>query len=80
MKSQLIIRIDSDLKDKINYLAQNEGKNVSSVVRDLLVQYVKEKDISEHIEDIWNEIGSDLRKKKISVEDIDQIITSSRKK
>jgi predicted HicB family RNase H-like nuclease len=34
MTSQMIVRIDPELKAKVNNLAKAEGKSVSEVVRD----------------------------------------------
>ncbi len=39
MPSQMIIRIDTELKDQVNKLARIEGKSVSEVVREMLSEY-----------------------------------------
>ena len=54
MPSQMIIRIDPDLKNKVNSIAKNEGKSVSEVVRELLGEYVKNRDIGSYIDDLWD--------------------------
>lgn len=41
MNTQMIVRIDPDIKAKVNKFAGSEGKNVSQVVRELLEDYVK---------------------------------------
>ena len=41
----MIVRINPDLKTKVNNLEKAEGKSVSEVVRELLEDYVKNRDI-----------------------------------
>ena len=45
MTTQMIVRVDPDLKAKVNNFAKAEGKSVSEVVRELLEEYVKNRDI-----------------------------------
>ena len=42
MATQMIVRIDPNLKDKVSRLAQSEGKNLSELVRELLEKYTKQ--------------------------------------
>lgn len=60
MSSQLIVRIDPDLKEKVSRLAYREGKTTSLLVRELLAKYVKSRDISGYIDDLWNRTGAKL--------------------
>ena len=55
--SQLIIRVDDDLKKKVSRFAMAEGKTASQVVREMLEQYVSDHDIGGYIDDLWNRIG-----------------------
>jgi len=50
MATQMIIRMDPELKGKI---ARAEGKNTSEMVRGLIEDYVKEHDISSYVDDLW---------------------------
>ncbi|MBT8372061.1 MAG: ribbon-helix-helix domain-containing protein [Deltaproteobacteria bacterium] len=40
MTTQMIVRINPELKNKVYKLAKSEGKNVSEVVRELLENYM----------------------------------------
>ena len=66
MTTQMILRIDEELKGKVDRLARAEGKNTSSVVRELLAEYVTQHDPAVHIEQLWDRIGSQLRKRRVS--------------
>ncbi len=80
METQVIVRIDSRLKNKAQNLAKAEGKNVSLVVRDLLENYVRSRDMSSYIDNLWKRIGTDLKKKRRSQKDVEKAIKASRKK
>jgi predicted transcriptional regulator len=60
MSSQLIVRIDDELKEQVNRLAYREGKTTSLLVRELLAEYVKSRDISGYIDDLWTRTGKTL--------------------
>ena len=79
MTTQMIIRIDQELKDKASYLAKNEGKNISEIVRDLIKGYVKERDISAYVDELWGQIGDKMQKSNKNIGDIDTIIEDVRK-
>ncbi|MFC1851664.1 ribbon-helix-helix protein, CopG family [candidate division CSSED10-310 bacterium] len=79
MTTQMVIRINPELKKRVNELAKSEGKNVSQVVRELLERYIQERDISGYINDLWVRVGDKMRANRISVEDIDQIIADVRR-
>ena len=78
MSRQMIVRIDPALKSRVENCARAEGKNVSMVVRELLENYVINRDISSYIDDLWNRIGAKIRKQGISADDIDAIIKQIR--
>ncbi|MBM4135896.1 MAG: ribbon-helix-helix protein, CopG family [Nitrospira sp.] len=80
MSTQMIIRIDPEVKDRLNKLARVEGKTTSKMVRELIEDYIKERDISAYIDDLWNRIGEKLRAKGIKSRDIDEAIKAVRKK
>ena len=60
MTTQMIIRVESSLKDKVSKLAKSEGKNLSELVRELLENYTKERDMGNYIDDLWSSIGKNL--------------------
>jgi predicted DNA-binding protein len=78
MSTQMIVRIDPELKEKAGNLAKAEGRNISEVVRELLENYVKDRDISEYIDGLWERIGIKIKEKGISVSDIDSVISQVR--
>jgi predicted DNA-binding protein len=78
MDAQMIIRIDPVLKSKVNNLARAEGKNTSQLVRELLEEYVQDRDIELYIDDLWHRVGKKLRATGIGTDDIDQAIKDVR--
>lgn len=80
MTTQMIIRVEPDLKNKISQLAKSEGKNLSELVRELLERYAKERDVSGYIENLWDKIGHTLLQNNISEADIEDAIREVRLK
>ena len=78
MATQMIIRIDPFLKEKVSNLARREGKNLSELVRELLEKYARERDMGAYIDNLWDKIGRRLSEKNISQTDIDGIIQKVR--
>ena len=80
MTNQMIIRINPAVKDKLNKLARTEGKTTSQMVRELLEDYIKERDISAYVDDLWGRIGGRLRSKRVKPRDINSAIKAVRKR
>jgi len=80
MMTQMIVRIDPALKTKVNNFAKAEGKNVSEIVRELLVDYVKSRDIESYIDDLWGRIGGKLSDSGFDSKDIKRVIREVRTK
>ena len=78
MTTQMIVRIDTDLKAKVNKFAKVEGKSVSEVVRELLEEYVKSRDIDSYIDDLWERIGGKLTSSGLGPKDIERVIRDVR--
>ena len=78
MTSQMIIRLDSEVKSKISQLAYNEGKTASQVVRELIENYIEERDIGAYIDDLWNRAGRKLTARGVLQEDIERTIREAR--
>lgn len=74
----MIVRIQPELKAKVNTLAKAEGKSVSEVVRELLDGYVKNRDISSYIDDLWDRVGSRLKSRDVRRSDIQRAIKDAR--
>ena len=80
MSTQMIVRIDPELKAKVNNLAKAEGKSISEVVRELLEDYVKDRDIGLYIDDLWKRIGAKLESGGFGPKDIKSVIQEVRTK
>ena len=80
MTTQMIIRIAPDLKTKVSRLAKSEGKSVSLIVRELLEDYVKNRDMGSYIDDLWDRIGTKLTSKETKPEEIQRFIREVRAK
>jgi len=80
MSTQMIVRINPELKNKVNSLAKAEGKSVSEVVRELLEDYVQNRDIGLYIDDLWQRIGDKLISRKIGPKEIQNAIQEVRGK
>jgi predicted DNA-binding protein len=76
----MIVRINPELKNKVNNLAKAEGKSVSEVVRELLEDYVKNRDIGLYIDDLWQRIGDKLTSRKVGPQEIRRAIQEVRAK
>jgi hypothetical protein len=74
----MIVRIDPELKTKVNNLAKTEGKSISEVVRGLLEDYVKDRDIGLYIDDLWKRIGTKLGSRGFGPQDIKRVIQEVR--
>jgi len=76
----MIVRIDPGLKTKVSKLAKAEGRRVSEVVRELLEDYVRDRDIGSYVDDLWTRIGSKLASRGVSLKDVSRVIREVRAK
>ena len=60
MSTQMMVRIEPELKKKVNSLAKSEGKTTSEIVRELLEDYVRTRDMGAYIDELWIRIGTKL--------------------
>ena len=79
MTTQMIIRIDPDLKDRFSKLTRMEGKTTSQMVRELIEDYIKERDIGTYVDDLWGRIGGKLKSKGVQQRNVDRAIREARK-
>ena len=79
MTTQMIIRMDPETKDRIGKLARVEGKTTSQVVRELIENYIRERDIGTYIDDLWDRIGKKLKSKGVRQRDVDRATKETRK-
>jgi predicted DNA-binding protein len=80
MSSQMIIRIEPELKDKVSCAAKAEGKTTSEVVRALIEEYVRDRDIGAYIDGLWDRIGERLKSKGVTKKGVAKAIREARDK
>jgi predicted DNA-binding protein len=78
MVSQILIRVDKELKDKFQRLSRTEQKSVNKKVRELMEEYVKDHDMEAAMRSLWDEIGKSLLKKGYKVSDVNKKIKEVR--
>ena len=78
MGTQMIIRLDTETKLKLTKLAQAEGKNTSQIVRELISNYIQERDMGAYIDDLWQRMGNKMRNQKIGASEIDHAVRDVR--
>lgn len=79
MSTQMIIRIDDTIKAKFAKLAKAEGKTTSHVVRELIQDYVQDRDMGGYIDDLWNRIGANLTARGSSVKTVESAVQAARR-
>lgn len=80
MTTQLIVRIDPKLKTKVSILAKAEGKRVSEVVRELLEDYVRNRDTGSYVGNLWSRIGGKITSRGLTLKDVARAIKEVRAK
>ena len=78
MTTQMIIRLDENLKLKISQLARQEGKSASLVIRELIQNYVQERDMGSYIDDLWNRIGKKIKSRGLGPKEVKKAIKEVR--
>jgi len=79
MSTQMIIRIDPVLKDKVSRFARAEGKTTSDVVRELLEEYISSRDIAAYVDGLWEKIGMRLVSQGVTADRISETIQEVRR-
>jgi predicted DNA-binding protein len=80
MATQLVIRIEPEIKEKLMKLARTEGKTASDKVREMVAEYVAQSDLSAIVDDLWVRISNKVHKQGITARDIDRTIAQFRRK
>lgn len=80
MATQMMMRLDADLKKKLQKQARMEGKTTSQMMRELIENYLRERDIGSYIDDLWNRIGGALKSKGVAPRDVTGAVREVRKK
>lgn len=79
MTEQLLIRVAPELKRKLAKMASLEGKTSTQVVRDLIQEYIRQRDLPAYIDDVWARISADLATKGARQQDVAKTIRIVRK-
>lgn len=79
MAEQLLIRMDPELKRKLARLATREGKTATQVVRDLIEEYVKKRDVASYIDALWERVGQRLKSTGVAAGDVARAVREVRK-
>jgi len=80
MASQVIIRLAPELKARMVKLARAEGKTTSAVLRELVEKYVRERDISSYIDDLWSRTARKLKRQGVGPSEVRRAIREVRKR
>ena len=80
MTTPMIVRVDPDLKARVSNFAKAEGKSVSEVVRELLEDYVRNRDMGWYIDDLWERIGAKLESRGVGPKEMRRAIREVRAK
>ena len=78
MTSQILVRVDKELKEKFQRLTGIERKSVNEKVRELMEEYVREHSMESAMKNIWEEIGRSMKKKGYKESDVDKMIKKVR--
>ena len=78
MSTQMLVRLDSATKNKLATTARREGKNSSQVVRDLIEDYVRNRDMEAYVDDLWRRMGRKMQARKIGLNEIQHAVRQVR--
>lgn len=77
MSTQMVIRIDEEMKTRFGRIVRMEGKAQSTKVKELIRDYVEKNDMEKYVEDLWLRIGKKIRR-RFSMKDVPRIIAEVR--
>jgi hypothetical protein len=75
----MLIRVEPETKDALNRIARQEGKSASFIVREIIKNYIKDRDLGAYIDDLWNRIGKKFKAGGIGQGDVARAIEDVRK-
>ncbi|HXW68032.1 MAG TPA: hypothetical protein VEJ88_00370 [Dissulfurispiraceae bacterium] len=78
MTSQILVRLDKELKDKFQRLSGIERKSVNEKVRELMEEYVREHSMESTMKNLWDEIGRSMKNKGHKGADVARMIKKVR--
>lgn len=78
MQTQMIIRVDPDTKSKFQRIVRMEGKTTSEKIREMMKDYIAQKDFSAAVDRVWDKITTEFKKRGITGDDIERAINEVR--
>ncbi len=79
MGDQILIRMDPALKEQLARAAKIEGKTSSEVIRALVEDYLRQRDVGAYVDSLWERLGKDFKARKLTAKDVPAAIKASRK-
>ncbi len=79
MTTQMLIKLDSAVKERFARLAQREGKTASQAIREAMEEYIREHDLSAQVDDLWDRIGGKLKKAGFRAKDVPRVVREVRR-
>jgi predicted DNA-binding protein len=79
MGDQILIRMDPALKEQLARAAKIEGKTSSEVIRALVEDYLRQRDVGAYVDSLWERFGKDFKARKLTAKDVPTAIKASRK-
>ena len=79
MAPHMTIRIDPGIKNRFSKLVRAEGKIPSQALRELIEDYIRERDTCSYIDDLWNRIGAKLGSEGVQQRDVRRATKEERK-
>jgi predicted transcriptional regulator len=74
----MIIRVDSNTKSKFQKIARMEGKTTSEKLREMMKDYIAQKDFAAAVDRVWDKITIEFKKRGIAESDIEKAIKEVR--
>ena len=78
METQMVVRINKETKKNFARVVRMEGKSASEKIREMINDYLSQNDLASVVDDLWERIGTKLRKKGVTGSDIEKAIREVR--
>ncbi len=78
MATQILIRVDKDIKNKFQRLSRFEQKSVNEKIRELMEEYIRDHSIEDAMKGLWDEMEESLKKKGYKESDVEKTIRKVR--
>lgn len=79
MVTQMMMRLDTELKKQLQKQARMEGKTTSQIMRELIENYLRDHDIGSYIDGLWNRIGKHLRSQGVTRREVAAAVRAVRR-